>query len=128
MLQSSQSLRDVFVQALLAEAAYADLRSIAFSDFSGFEDALIDRGMTQAAAAYVAKYYGVLHHEPNTESGYSGTLFARRATIESPTPTGDITFPIRGTERASWSDAGFGTTAQTVQSLGSLQDGSARLT
>ncbi|MCC7423907.1 MAG: hypothetical protein IT428_26890, partial [Planctomycetaceae bacterium] len=110
MTNSTRTLKEVFEQALLARAAYAALEGVSFSDSDGLQEGLgesiEEEGppiMSAAAAAYVAKNFGVVHHQPNTESGYSGTLFRRRE-VAPDDPTGGFSLAIRGTEQGSLDD------------------------
>lgn len=95
MLSSFQSYRTIFQQALLARAAYGDLRGITFSDVDAVVAALSsesNRFLPPAAARYVAGRFGVVHHQPNELiSGYSGTLFRLRDVAEGDT-SGGFTF------------------------------------
>lgn len=102
MPNSTESLRSIFERALLAKAAYADLTGVAFTNRALLIERLTETGnerMPQYAAAYLANRFGVLHHQPDTASGYSGTLFARRGA--SGEVLADFTFALRGTN-AGW--------------------------
>ena len=110
MMNSTRTLKEVFEQAMLARAAYADLSGIQFEDSVSLRRSLgeaLNRDdppiLSAAAAAYVAKNFGVVNHQPNTESGYSGTLFRRRS-VAADDPTGGFSLAIRGTEEASLDD------------------------
>ena len=73
MNDSSQSLKSIFAQALLAAAAYADLAGVAYAadqDNAQYLGALT-QVMPIAAAKYVAMNFGVVQHQPNTLSGFS---------------------------------------------------------
>ena len=97
MLNSFQSYRAVFQQALLARASYADLNGVDFSNVELLQSRLAVV-MPSAAATYVATTFGVVHHQPNTlVSGYSGTLFRARI-VDGADSTGGFTFALRGTE------------------------------
>ncbi|MEQ1580975.1 MAG: putative Ig domain-containing protein [Steroidobacteraceae bacterium] len=110
MTNSTRTLKEVFEQALLARAAYADLEGLQFDSIAGLQESLgegLKHGdppiLSAAAAAYVAKNFGVVHHQTNTESGYSGTLFRRRE-VAADDPTGGFSLAIRGTEQGSLDD------------------------
>lgn len=80
----------LFDQALLAEAAYADFSIPGVST----EDALKDRanggGFSVAQAAEFVLHWKVVHHIPNTGSGFSATVF------ESLDHPGEFSLAIRG--------------------------------
>lgn len=110
MTNSTRTLKEVFDQALLARAAYANLEGVSFSNTALLVKRLTERLspddppiMSAAAAAYVAKNFGVVHHQSNTQSGYSGTLFRRREVVATD-PTGGFSLAIRGTEQGSLDD------------------------
>lgn len=110
MTNSTRTLKEVFDQALLARAAYADLQGLQFESIAALQESLgegLKQGdppiLTAAAAAYVAKNFGVVHHQANTESGYSATLFRRRS-VAMDDPTGGFSLAIRGTELGSLDD------------------------
>lgn len=96
------TIQDLFQQAQLAEAAYAnfyDASGNLITSDDGVKAALITAGFskdpnnpTQSAQATVfAARYQVISQQPNTGSGYSATLFLD-------TTTGQYTYAIRGTE------------------------------
>ncbi len=74
----------------LAEASYADLVDVGAKD--ELETALQAEKFTQEQAEEFAKHWRVADHQPNTDSGYSGTLFE---SIENP---GQFVLAFRGTE------------------------------
>ncbi len=80
----------LFQLAQLAEASYADLVDVGAKD--ELETALQAEKFTQEQAEEFAKHWRVADHQPNTDSGYSGTLFE---SIENP---GQFVFAFRGTE------------------------------
>lgn len=109
MANSTRTLKEIFEQALLAKAAYANLSGVAFLDDALLHAQLLGRDpndppiLSAAAAAYVAKNFGVVHHQANTDSGYSGTLFRRRS-VAADDATGGFSLAIRGTEEGSLDD------------------------
>ncbi len=109
MLNSTRTLKEVFDEALLAQAAYANLSGVDFSDRDLLRRRLSegDSSHQPIVSAYVAGYiadrFGVIHHQPNTSSGYSGTLFRRRD-VAADDPTGGFSLAIRGTELDTWDD------------------------
>ncbi len=96
MPSSTQSWRTIFEQALLARAAYADLVGVAFNNNALLINQL-SAVMSVEAAEYVATNFGVIDHQPNMSSGYSGTLFQRRV-VPPGDASGGFVFAIRGTE------------------------------
>jgi len=89
------TIQDLFQQALLAEAAYANLwnsaTNSAITDPELVKAALITKGMSDTQAAAFTDRYQVISQQPNTGSGYSATLFLDKT-------TGQYTYAIRGTE------------------------------
>lgn len=83
---------NLFNQASLAEASYANLENV--SGGKPLEGKLIANEFSDAQAAEFVKHWKVAHHQGNTASGYSATLF------ESLDNSGEYTFAIRGTELA----------------------------
>ena len=87
--------QDLFQQAQLAEAAYADFSN---PDVTVFQ-ALLNEGMSDAQATDFLAHWQVVDHLPNTDSGFSGTVFRR---IDDDPVTGlkagDLVFAMRGTE------------------------------
>jgi hypothetical protein len=99
MPQSTQSIRAIFEAALLAKAAYADLTN-AVRDQTALRNALNTKGQGQLPTPlldYLIAHFTVVDHQPNTDNGYSGTLFA---SISSQ-PNTDFYFAQRGTETGS---------------------------
>jgi Ca2+-binding RTX toxin-like protein len=84
----------LFSQISLAEAAYANLSAL---DINSTKQQLIsrlvavDNGFSQSQAEHFANHWRVVHHQPDTLSGFSATLFE---SIDNP---GEYTFAIRGT-------------------------------
>lgn len=107
MRDSTEPLKTIFEQALLANAAYAKLAGIPFEG-TETNSVYIEKlqaafGGSEATARYFAQRFGVVHHQPDTESGFSATLFRRR-TVEAGDTSGDFTFAIRGTELSDGDD------------------------
>lgn len=107
MTDSTQSLRTILEQALLAEAAYAVLDSAVGATPTELASLLTQRPtpadppfMRAAAAIYLATNFQVIQHQSNTPSGYSGTLFRRRVTQQGD-PTSGFVLAFRGTEPRS---------------------------
>lgn len=128
MPNSSESLRTIFEQALLAKAAYADLTGLNFGNTTLLVDKLTTTGsevMPLYAAQYFAQRFGVLNHQPDTAGGYSGTLFSRRESTGSTVATNDFTFAIRGTnewpDKFSWLTIALSGTAAAAQQWGMYQ-------
>ena len=93
-------LTSYFNQAQLSVAAYADLSGV--SDATVAVERLLEAGMSEAQAQLFLgidengdidpfKGYEVLSHLPNTDSGFSASIFRNKETSE-------ITFAMRGTE------------------------------
>ena len=82
--------------ALLAEASYTDLEGL--TEDEQVEDALKLNGVAGSQAAELILEWRVAHHLPNTESGFSATLF------ESKDNPGQYTLAIRGTEPLTLED------------------------
>ncbi|HBU28883.1 MAG TPA: hypothetical protein DEB56_03775 [Thiobacillus sp.] len=101
------TIQDLFQQAQLAQAAYADLTGTAEN-----QTALLARldvankdtyngTFSQSQAAEFVKHWRVVSHQPDTSSGFSATLFERLNS--EPQPTGQYTLAIRGSsEPADW--------------------------
>jgi len=101
------TIQDLFQQAQLAQAAYADLTGTA-----GNQTALITRldvankdtyngTFSQSQATEFVKHWRVVSHQPDTSSGFSATLFERLDSDQQ--PTGQYTLAIRGSsEPADW--------------------------
>ena len=109
MPYSVETWRYIFEQSLLAKAAYADLEGVGFANDVLFGEQLRTTGrerMPRYAAEYLAASFGVIHHQADTSSSYSGTLFARRQMTDPSLSSDDFTFALRGTDdpldRYSW--------------------------
>ena len=101
------TIQDLFQQAQLAQAAYAELTGTARN-----QTALITRldvankdtyngTFSQSQAAEFVKHWRVVSHQPDTSSGFSATLFERLDSNQQ--PTGQYTLAIRGSsEPADW--------------------------
>jgi len=63
----------MYEQALLSEAAYADFSNL--TNVQSFIDALITSGFFPTQAMEFVTDWQVIHHQPDTESGFSATLF-----------------------------------------------------
>lgn len=87
------TIQDLFQQAQLAEAAYADFSS---PDIT-VEQALINSGMPEKQASIFVSQWEVIDHLPNTDSGFSATVFHSRI-------TGQYEFVIRGSENIATFD------------------------
>lgn len=105
MLNTSQTTKTAFEQALLALAAYGDFNGISFGDTGGTSNAILNSlksgqnstWLSQAVADYIAANFGVVQFQGSSSTGYSGTLFRRRVVAQGD-PTGGFAFAIRGTE------------------------------
>ncbi|MDZ7750462.1 MAG: hypothetical protein U5S82_02115 [Gammaproteobacteria bacterium] len=98
--------KNVFELALLSEAAYADLRGA--DTRLRVRDALQrignaagepndpDLGFSPTQAEAFTRRWRVIDHQPNTGSGYSGTLFERLDNLGN--GTGEHVLALRGTE------------------------------
>jgi hypothetical protein len=73
--------------SLLSEAAYADLRNKIDSD--DIESALVSSGFSQSQAEDFVTHWRVAHHLPNTNTGFSATVFE---SIDNP---GEYVFAMR---------------------------------
>lgn len=92
----------LYQQALLSEAAYADLENINTQD--EYEAALIASGLSPAQVDEFITNWRVISHQPNTDSGFSATLFQRiTADLIAGYKIGDFSYAVRGTEFA-WND------------------------
>ncbi|MCM8922414.1 MAG: hypothetical protein LC540_20545, partial [Candidatus Thiodiazotropha sp.] len=96
-------IREYFETALLSEASYADLERI--RDADDLKTALIniggvdddDKGFSPIQAEDFVTHWRVAHHQPNTPTGFSATVFE---SIDNP---GEFVFAMRGTEAtAQW--------------------------
>ncbi|MEW5967523.1 MAG: hypothetical protein AB1720_11130 [Pseudomonadota bacterium] len=98
------TIQDLFQQAQLAEAAYAnflDTSGNLITTNAGVSTALQNDGMSEQQAAEFVKHWRVVRHQPDTSSGFSATLFERLNSEQQ--PTGQYTLAIRGSsEPADW--------------------------
>src|SRR5438105_4636020 len=98
MLNSTQSLKTIFDQALMTAAAYADLRGVTFPETSDSYVSQLKKAFGSAAvASFFATRFGVVNHQANTSSGFSATLFRAR-NVDPNDPSRGYTLAIRGTE------------------------------
>jgi len=85
----------LFDMAQLAEASYADFWDDSINqvitDPDGVKTALINRKFSNTQADKFLLSWKVVHHQPNTATGFSATLF------ESKHNTGQYVFAARGT-------------------------------
>ncbi|MEW8203419.1 MAG: hypothetical protein AB2764_15070 [Candidatus Thiodiazotropha endolucinida] len=77
----------IFANALLSEASYADFEDVNFNSFDEVRDALQrigtdedepddpDKGFSLTQAREFTRQWEVVHHQPDTNSGFSATLF-----------------------------------------------------
>lgn len=88
----------------LAEAAYANLLNDSggqIIDRRDLENHLRASSFSAKQAEQFASHWQVVHHLPNTESGFSGTVFRRIDTDPvAGYQAGDLVFALRGTEGA----------------------------
>lgn len=93
-------MNNIYYQAMLSEASYADFRAAKASDGSYITEkvkaALIDKGFSETQATEFVSKWRVVDHQPNTPTGFSATLFER---IDNP---GELVFAVRGTEPSEW--------------------------
>jgi hypothetical protein len=91
---------NLFEQAQLAEAAYADLSKVKSSgekEKDQYTDALKKNDFSATQAAEFADRYELIDHLANTDSGFSSTLFKDK--------NGVHTLAFRGTEPGdAWND------------------------
>jgi hypothetical protein len=84
-------INDIFDSSELALAAYGFLNVNEVTGSTFNIDALKDAGMTQTQAEqYAARYPEIVAHIPNTDSGFSATVFKDA--------NGELTISFRGTE------------------------------
>ena len=81
------TIQELFQQAQLAEAAYADFAAFP----SSVTDALKSEGFSDAQATDFVTHWKVVDHISNTASGFSATVFQNKDTHQ-------YVFAIRGTE------------------------------
>jgi len=79
--------------ALLAEASYAALE-VDISNLDDVERVLIDGGISRTQASEIRQNFVIRDHRPNTNSGFSATLFQTKNSAGS----AGLTLAIRGTE------------------------------
>ena len=97
-------INTLFHEALLAQAAYADLQAILTKEalITKLQDKDLVGGVTQAQAEYFADHFIVVQQDNNPETGFSATLFQN---IESgkyhlanrgsaPPPSWDLDFNV----------------------------------
>ena len=88
------TIKELFQQTQLAEAAYANLSGIAgLPGTQPLTSRLTDSGMSESQAADFVTHWRVAHHISNTESGFSATLFER---LDNGSGTGEYSLAIRG--------------------------------
>lgn len=81
----------------MAEAAYADLKNVATT--KELKTALIAQDFSAIQAAEFVINWRVVSHQPNTDSGFSATLFQRiTADPIAGYEVGDYAYAVRGTE------------------------------
>ncbi|MEW8586553.1 MAG: hypothetical protein AB2531_12390, partial [Candidatus Thiodiazotropha sp.] len=96
----------VSINALMAEASYADFVDVDFNNRDQVETALQrigtdegelddpNKGFSQTQAELFTDKWEVIHHQPNTDSGFSATLFKST----DPSSSQPYVLAIRGTE------------------------------
>lgn len=92
----------LYQQALLAEVAYADFATAINSDGSfdsgKTKTALIAKGLSPVQADEFTTNWKVISHQPDTDSGFSATLFQRiTADPIAGYKIGDYSYAVRGT-------------------------------
>jgi hypothetical protein len=85
------TIQDLFLQAQLAEAAYADFTNYLNDPAGALTNPSLGGNFSSSQAAAFAARYQVVSQLPNTASGFSATVFLD-------TTTGQYTFAARGTE------------------------------
>ncbi|MCU7869288.1 MAG: hypothetical protein KZQ98_12250 [Candidatus Thiodiazotropha sp. (ex Lucinoma borealis)] len=85
-------VRTAHQNSFLSEASYADFDTIGAITQTDVENALIARGFSNTQAADFITHWRVAHHLPNTDTGFSATIFE---SVDNP---GEIVFAMRGTE------------------------------
>ncbi|MEW8193199.1 MAG: calcium-binding protein, partial [Candidatus Thiodiazotropha sp.] len=96
----------IFANALLSEASYADFEDVNFNSLDEVRDALQrigtdegepddpDKGFSLTQAREFTRQWEVIHHQPDTDSGFSATLFkSTDASSDQP-----YVLAIRGTD------------------------------
>ena len=71
---------ELFENAMLSEAAYADLAGVATQ--KALKDSLIVKDFSPTQAAKFVAQWRVVDHQPNTSTGLSATLFEPPADTE----------------------------------------------
>ncbi|MCG8024573.1 MAG: hypothetical protein JAZ02_11390 [Candidatus Thiodiazotropha endolucinida] len=89
-------IRTSYQYSILSEASYADFDTNGAIAQTDVENALVAREFSSAQAADFITHWQVVHHLPNTPTGYSATVF------ESFDNPGEYVFAIRGTEPPHW--------------------------
>ena len=88
------STKDFFELAQLAEASYANFTV----PVGNYDEALEDKDFSAIQADTLLQSWSVITHQPNTDSGYSSTLF------KSTDPGGGYVLAFRGTEWPDYDD------------------------
>ena len=106
---------DIFQNSLLSEAAYANFADLDFSDETKVKTALQrigndpdkpnepddpEQGFSASQAEEFVKHWRIVSHQPNTDHGFSATVF--EALDENGNGTGEFSFAIRGSEAKLW--------------------------
>jgi len=68
-------IQDLFQQAQLAEAAYADFSNPNVSTANALQDANNGGSFSEAQAATFVADWSVVSHQPDTLNGFSATVF-----------------------------------------------------
>ncbi|MCG7980127.1 MAG: hypothetical protein G8D81_01110 [gamma proteobacterium symbiont of Clathrolucina costata] len=90
-------IRTSYQYSILSEASYADFDTIGAITQTDVENALIAREFSNTQAADFITHWQVVHHLPNTSTGFSATIFE---SLDNP---GHYVFAMRGTEpTAQW--------------------------
>jgi hypothetical protein len=97
------AIQDLFQQAQLAEAAYADFSIPGVST----KDALIANRFSLAQATDLVTNWRVIEngHQPNQASGFSATLFEKIGPDTD--PANRFVLALRGTETSFFGDPGL---------------------
>ncbi|MCU7920929.1 MAG: hypothetical protein KZQ95_21615 [Candidatus Thiodiazotropha sp. (ex Epidulcina cf. delphinae)] len=81
--------------ALLSEASYVDFSNV--TNDQSYISALVNKDFSQVQAEDFVTHWRIAHHQPNTDTGFSATIFE---SLDNP---GDYVFAMRGTEpTAQW--------------------------
>lgn len=90
-------IRTAHKLSILSEASYADFDTIGAVTQTDVENALIAKDFSNTQAADFITHWRVAHHQPNTPTGFSATIFE---SLDNP---GEYVFAMRGTEpTAQW--------------------------